>query len=83
MRGVALVPEDRRKDGLIQIMSIRENMTLSSLKEFTTGFHLSLAKEAKGAAEFISQLQVNVASAENPASSLSGEINKWSRLAKA
>ncbi|MEZ5721538.1 MAG: sugar ABC transporter ATP-binding protein [Paracoccaceae bacterium] len=28
-RGIALVPEDRKRDGLIQIMAIRENLTLS------------------------------------------------------
>jgi erythritol transport system ATP-binding protein len=71
-RGIALVPEDRKRDGLIQIMSVRENMTLSSLVQFTTGFHLSLRKEAAKAAEFIKRMTVKVASPENPISSLSG-----------
>lgn len=71
-RGVALVPEDRKNDGLVQIMSIRENLTLSSLKDFVWGIHLNLGREAKRAAEFISRLKIKVASAENPVSSLSG-----------
>ena len=37
-RGIALVPEDRKRDGLIQIMAIRENLTLSSLKRFHPPF---------------------------------------------
>ena len=71
-RGIALIPEDRKRDGLIQIMAIRENLTLSSLGKIAKGFHLSLAKEAKRAADFIKQLSIKVASAENPVSSLSG-----------
>lgn len=71
-RGIALVPEDRKRDGLIQIMSVRENMTLSSLAQFTAGFHLNLRKEAVRAAEFIKRMTVKVASQENPVSSLSG-----------
>lgn len=71
-RGIALVPEDRKRDGLIQIMSVRENITLSSLGQFATGFHLSLRKEAARAAEFIKRMTVKVASPDNPISSLSG-----------
>jgi erythritol transport system ATP-binding protein len=71
-KGLALIPEDRKRDGLIQIMAIRENLTLSSLKDFTTGFHLSLAREAARAAEFIKRLTIKIASMEHPVSSLSG-----------
>jgi len=71
-RGIALVPEDRKRDGLIQIMAIRENLTLSSLAQFTRLFHLSLRQEAARATDFIKRLTIKVASAENPVSSLSG-----------
>ena len=71
-KGVALIPEDRKRDGLVQIMAIRENMTLSALKSFARGFHLSLRAEAAKATEFIKRLTVKVASPENPVSSLSG-----------
>ncbi len=71
-RGIALVPEDRKRDGLVQIMSVRENITLSSLAQFTTIFHLSLRKEAARALEFIKRMTVKVASPDNPISSLSG-----------
>ena len=70
--GIALIPEDRKRDGLIQIMAIRENLTLSSLGQIAKGFHLSLAEEAKKAAEYIRRLTIKVASPENPVSSLSG-----------
>lgn len=71
-RGIALVPEDRKNDGLVQIMSIRENLTLSSLADFVRVIHLSLKAEAKSAAEFIRRLTIKVASQDNPVSSLSG-----------
>lgn len=71
-RGLALIPEDRKRDGLVQIMAIRENITLSALSRFTRGFHLSLKAETKGALEFIRRLTIKVASPENPVSSLSG-----------
>lgn len=81
--GIALVPEDRKVDGLIQMMAIRENLTLSSLKDFTRVFHLSLAREAKRAAEFISNLTIKVASDENPVSSLSGGNQQKVAIGKA
>ena len=71
-RGIALVPEDRKRDGLVQIMAIRENLTLSSLSQFTRLFHLSLKQEAAKAIESIKRLTIKVASPENPVSSLSG-----------
>lgn len=71
-QGIALIPEDRKNDGLVQILSIRENMTLSSLGEFTTGFHMNLGAERGTVRDFVKRLTVKIASMENPVSSLSG-----------
>ena len=71
-RGLALIPEDRKRDGLVQIMAIRENLTLSSLGLFTRLFHLSLRAEVAKAMEFVRRLTIKIASPENPVSSLSG-----------
>ena len=70
--GIALIPENRKQDGLIEILPIRENITLSSLRDFTKLFHMSLMKEAKAAAEYVRKLSIKIASLENPVSSLSG-----------
>lgn len=70
--GIALIPEDRKRDGLVQIMTIRENLTLSSLGLFTRLFHLDLRAEARKAMEFVRRLAIKIASPENPVSSLSG-----------
>ena len=71
-RGLALIPEDRKRDGLVQIMSIRENLTLSSLWALARGIHLSLKAEARAAADFVKRLTIKIASQESPVSSLSG-----------
>ncbi len=71
-RGIALIPEDRKRDGLVQIMAIRENITLSALGRFTKAFHLNLKAEAATAVEFVKRLTIKIASPENPVSSLSG-----------
>ena len=71
-RGVALIPEDRKQDGLVQIMSIRENMTLSSLQEFTRRFGLDLRRETDAVMKFVRGLTIKAASVENPVSALSG-----------
>ncbi|QYZ68278.1 sugar ABC transporter ATP-binding protein [Neotabrizicola shimadae] len=71
-RGIALIPEDRKRDGLVQIMAIRENLTLSALKRFTRLFHLDLKAEAATAMDFVRRLTIKIASPENPVSSLSG-----------
>lgn len=71
-KGIALVPEDRKRDGLVQIMSIRENLTLSSIRRIARLFHLDPVREVKKAAEYIKRLTIKVSNPENPVSSLSG-----------
>ena len=71
-KGIALVPEDRKRDGLVQIMAIRENLTLSSLARLAKGIHISPAAEAQKAMDFVKRLTIKVSSQENPVFSLSG-----------
>ncbi|MFY0617471.1 sugar ABC transporter ATP-binding protein [Shimia sp.] len=70
--GLALIPEDRKHDGLVEILSIRENITLSSLKQFTRGIFMSLSKERDAVADFVKRMTIKVASSEHAVSSLSG-----------
>ena len=44
--GIALVPEDRRGQGLLLTKSVRENLTLSVIRRFTDFGLLSRHKEA-------------------------------------
>ena len=43
--GIGLVPEDRQRDGLIQMMTVGQNLSLSSLLHSTKGMFVSKAKE--------------------------------------
>ncbi|WP_118134487.1 sugar ABC transporter ATP-binding protein [Oceanicella sp. SM1341] len=71
-RGIALIPEDRKQDGLVEILSIRENMTLSSLWDFTRVFHMNLRAEKGAVGDFVRRLAIKIASDEHPVGSLSG-----------
>lgn len=73
-RGVALIPESRKEDGLVLTMSIRENMTLPSLAAFAVRFgaHLDLRAEAAAALRYVKELAIKIAAVEHPVSALSG-----------
>ena len=70
--GIGYLPEDRKGDGIIQDLSVRENLILALqvLKGFTKP--LSRAESEKLADEFIKLLEIKTASKETPIKSLSG-----------
>ena len=70
--GIGYLPEDRKGDGIIQDLSVRENLILALqvLKGFTKP--LSRAESEKLADEYIKLLEIKTASKETPIKSLSG-----------
>ena len=70
--GIGYLPEDRKGDGIIQDLSVRENiiLALQVLKGFFKPF--SRAESEKFADEFIELLNIKTASKETPIKSLSG-----------
>ena len=70
--GIGYLPEDRKGDGIIQDLSVRENiiLALQVLNGFTKP--LSRAEQEKFADEFIDLLEIKTASKETPIKSLSG-----------
>ena len=60
-RGMVLVPEDRQKDGLVQCMSIFNNMRLTSLKRLSTHGLMREKDSRREVAETVRNLQVKVA----------------------
>ena len=70
--GIGYLPEDRKGDGIIQDLSVRENLILAQqvLKGFWHPF--KKAEAEKIADEYIKLLQVKTASQETPIKSLSG-----------
>jgi len=70
--GVALVPEDRRGEGLFPVMSVEYNLTLKVLKQFMSG--LSYRKDREDAVydKFVQELSIKVPTRGMAISSLSG-----------
>lgn len=70
--GIGYLPEDRKGDGIIPDLSVRENiiLALQVLKGFWKPF--SRAEAEKFADEYIKLLQIKTASQETPIKSLSG-----------
>ncbi|TIQ17897.1 ATP-binding cassette domain-containing protein, partial [Mesorhizobium sp.] len=50
-RGLALIPEDRQREGLVSILSVATNLTLASLSRFVRLFHIRSAKENQAVAQ--------------------------------
>ena len=72
--GVAHVPEDRQRDGLVLSYPIRDNMVLSTYYRapFARGVVLNDAAISAAASERVQQYDVRTPSIETPAGSLSG-----------
>jgi general nucleoside transport system ATP-binding protein len=72
--GVAHVPEDRQRDGLVLSYPVRDNMVLSTYYRppFAKGVVLNDDAIAAAASERVQQFDVRTPSIETPAGSLSG-----------
>jgi ABC-type sugar transport system ATPase subunit len=81
--GMAYLSEDRKTEGLIPPMSIRENITLASLRSVSILGFLSRAREERQAAGLIQQLNIVARSSEQLVAALSGGnqqkcvLGKW------
>ncbi len=81
--GIYLVPEDRRGEGLITAMNVRENVTLPSLRSFASLFLVSRSKERTVTNEQIESLKIKTPGSETLALNLSGGnqqkivLGKW------
>ena len=70
--GLAMTPENRKEEGLIQMLSIKDNLCYASLDVLGHWGLLSSRRQEPVVARWIRELQIKVASAEHPVSSLSG-----------
>ena len=81
--GIFLVPENRREEGLVVAMSVRENVTLPSLNRYSAIGLIQESRETKVANEQISSLKIKTPHAETLVRNLSGGnqqkvvIAKW------
>jgi erythritol transport system ATP-binding protein len=70
-QGVALVPEDRKRDALVPDLSIRENISLAAVQRFGRWF-VSRRREAERVRQLADDLRIRAEDLERPVSSLSG-----------
>ncbi|HIR93451.1 MAG TPA: sugar ABC transporter ATP-binding protein [Candidatus Egerieimonas intestinavium] len=71
-QGIAYLPEDRKRDGIVGDLSVRDNLILAAqvLRGFFRPF--TKAQANKFADEYIKLLEIKTASADTPIKSLSG-----------
>jgi ribose transport system ATP-binding protein len=81
--GIALIPEDRKTEGLLLPLSVAENMTIAALGRFGSPFAIDQAAEAKGVDAMIARLRILLGERTDPVATLSGGnqqkvvIAKW------
>ncbi len=81
--GIAFITEDRKSQGLVLGMPVRENITLAHLEDFVNREHLvDRRKETAAAAKFITELKIRTPSPEQLVRNLSGGNQQKVVLAK-
>jgi erythritol transport system ATP-binding protein len=70
--GLALIPEDRKTEGLVSHLSIGSNLTLSSLHSLARWCHIGASHERTTIRSFIRDLVIKAADPDLEVSSLSG-----------
>ena len=82
-QGIAYVPEDRRRHGVILEMPIAHNMTMAIHRRIFPGTWLRFGAERQLALDFIRDLAVRTSGPDAPGSSLSGgnqqkvSLSRW------
>ncbi len=71
-RGLVMVPEDRRRQGLVMTMQVRANVTLPHLPRFSRAGMVRSAKELSRASELIGYFRIRPADPDGDVSRFSG-----------
>ncbi len=71
-KGLVYLPEERKKQGVLPMLSVRENISISSLAKLQKSFVISKKQEAKLAEEVINQYNVKTPDSEKHIQYLSG-----------
>jgi ABC-type sugar transport system ATPase subunit len=82
-RGIALVPEDRRRAGLVSMLSVRQNLTMAAEARILDDFVVRTDRERALARQFVDRLRIKTSGLETPVRLLSGGnqqkvvVGKW------
>jgi ribose transport system ATP-binding protein len=80
---MALIPEDRKTEGLMLPMSIGENLSMAALGSLTNGPLVDRGREASAIEAMVAKLRIKIGSVADPVATLSGGnqqkvvIGKW------
>ena len=83
LAGLALVPEDRQRDGLVQTMSVGDNVLLSTIGKLTRRGLLPQGLERTVAGDKVRDLSIKIPGLTAPVTSLSGGNQQKVVLARA
>jgi ribose transport system ATP-binding protein len=81
--GLALVPEKRKEEGLVQILSTRVNMCLAGMERISRHGFITRAKETAVSRQRVEEASITVPDLEAPVAALSGGnqqkvvLGKW------
>jgi ribose transport system ATP-binding protein len=70
--GIALVPEERRTQGLFTVLTIRGNIPVMNMEKISRNGFINSAQERKVTLEYIDRLRIATNSTEKEAAQLSG-----------
>ncbi|HVC88728.1 MAG TPA: sugar ABC transporter ATP-binding protein [Gaiellaceae bacterium] len=71
-RGLFLVPEDRQREGLVSVLSVKQNVSLASLDDLGSFGSLALRRESAEVGTLVRDVGVKVPDVNFPVTSLSG-----------
>jgi ribose transport system ATP-binding protein len=81
--GMALIPEDRKTEGLMLPMSVRDNVSMASISSMTRGLVVDRYTEQQQIDRMIDKLAIKISDVDQPVATLSGGnqqkvvIAKW------
>ena len=82
-KGIAMVPEDRKKDGIVPVMAVGKNITLAALSQFSGALSsLDDAAEQQCILQSLARLKVKTSSPELAIGRLSGGNQQKAILAR-
>jgi len=82
-KGIALVPEDRKRQGILAHLSIKHNITLTALRDFSRGGFIDMRREHAHAQDYAASMRIAAPDLERWVHYLSGGnqqkvvIAKW------
>jgi len=70
--GIALVPEERRSQGLFTVLTIRGNVPVMNMKKISRNGFVNASRERAVTKDYIDRLRISTSSTEKEAAKLSG-----------